>query len=93
MCFLGAGIALYPGKAKLLSCKHHYHDYIPPLVDPGKPQKGDCKTREVTYIGPFTNETKVSHENAHRHEYILLIIILTLNFVLTEDRSGGQRSV
>ncbi|XP_019133380.1 proton-activated chloride channel [Larimichthys crocea] len=56
--FSPPGIALYPGKAKLLSCKHHYHDYIPPLVDPGKPQKGDCKTREVTYIGPFTNETK-----------------------------------
>ncbi|CAK6965743.1 proton-activated chloride channel [Scomber scombrus] len=55
--FTAPGIALYPGKAKLLSCKHHYHDYIPPLVDPGKPQKGDCITEEVTYIGPFTNET------------------------------------
>ncbi|KAM7376315.1 hypothetical protein PAMP_006057 [Pampus punctatissimus] len=52
------GIALYPGKARLLSCRHHYHDYIPPLVDPGKPQEGDCLIKEVTYFGPFTNETE-----------------------------------
>lgn len=56
----GAGIALFPGRAKLLSCRHHYHDYIPPLVDPGKPQEGDCNIVEVTYLGPFTNETEVS---------------------------------
>ncbi|KAM3842318.1 proton-activated chloride channel [Diretmus argenteus] len=52
------GIALYPGKAQLLSCKHHYHAYIPPLVDPGKAQEGDCVIRNVTYMGPFTNQTK-----------------------------------
>ncbi|XP_017266775.1 proton-activated chloride channel [Kryptolebias marmoratus] len=52
------GIALYPGNAQLLSCEHHNHDYIPPLVDPGKPQKGDCEVIEVTYFGPFTNQTE-----------------------------------
>lgn len=56
---LRAGIALFPGNAQLLSCRHHYHDYIPPLVDPGKPQIGDCWFEEVTYFGPFTNESEV----------------------------------
>ncbi|XP_035529207.1 proton-activated chloride channel [Morone saxatilis] len=56
--FSPPGIALYPGKARLLSCRHHYHDYIPPLVDPGKPQEGDCVIDNVTYFGPFTNETE-----------------------------------
>lgn len=57
-----AGIALYPGKAQLLGCKHHFHDYIPPLVDPGKPQEGDCAMEDVTYFGPFSKR-KVSDEN------------------------------
>ncbi|XP_056281993.1 proton-activated chloride channel [Pseudoliparis swirei] len=52
--FLAPGIALYPGKAQLLGCKHHFHDYIPPLVDPGKPQEGDCAMEDVTYFGPFS---------------------------------------
>ncbi|KAG7511243.1 hypothetical protein JOB18_044695 [Solea senegalensis] len=52
------GIALYPGGAQLLSCRHHFHDDIPPLVDPGKPQEGDCEIMEVTYFGPFTNQTE-----------------------------------
>ncbi|XP_076002855.1 proton-activated chloride channel [Genypterus blacodes] len=52
------GIALYPGQAKLLSCKHHNHDHIPPLVDPGKQQEGDCIINNVTYYGPFMNETQ-----------------------------------
>ncbi|XP_078134016.1 proton-activated chloride channel [Sander vitreus] len=56
--FSPPGIALYPGKAQLLSCRHHYHDYIPPLVDPGKHQEGDCVINDVTYFGPFTNETE-----------------------------------
>ncbi|XP_034015295.1 proton-activated chloride channel [Thalassophryne amazonica] len=56
--FSHPGIALYPGNAQLLSCKHHYHDNIPPLVDPGKPQKGDCIINQVTYMGPFTNESQ-----------------------------------
>lgn len=56
--FSHPGIALYPGKARLLSCRHHYHDYIPPLVDPGKPQKGDCVIKDVTYFGPFSNLTE-----------------------------------
>ncbi|XP_028251207.1 proton-activated chloride channel isoform X1 [Parambassis ranga] len=56
--FSPPGIALFPGKAQLLSCKHHYHDYIPPLVDPGKPQKGDCEIIQVTYFGPFSNQTE-----------------------------------
>ncbi|XP_028293031.1 proton-activated chloride channel [Gouania willdenowi] len=56
--FSPPGIALYPGKAVLLSCQHHYHDYIPPLVNPGKPQEGDCKIVNVTYTGPFTDQTE-----------------------------------
>ncbi|XP_019727866.1 proton-activated chloride channel isoform X2 [Hippocampus comes] len=56
--FSPPGIALYPGNARLLSCRHHYHDHIPPLVDPGKPQEGDCIIKEVTYYGVFTNRTK-----------------------------------
>lgn len=56
--FSPPGIALYPGKAQLLGCKHHYHDYIPPLVHPGKPQEVDCEITDVTYLGPFTNETE-----------------------------------
>lgn len=56
--FSPPGIALYPGKALLLSCRHHYHDYIPPLVDPGKPQEGDCDIIHVAYVGPFTNQTE-----------------------------------
>ncbi|XP_013873497.1 proton-activated chloride channel [Austrofundulus limnaeus] len=56
--FSHPGIALFPDNAELLSCKHYYHDYIPPLVDPGKPQTMDCEVTEVTYFGPFTNETE-----------------------------------
>ncbi|KAL6106030.1 pacc1 [Pungitius sinensis] len=56
--FSPPGIALYPGKARLLSCRHHYHDYIPPLVEPGKPQEGDCVMEEVTYFGPFAKQTE-----------------------------------
>ncbi|XP_061552206.1 proton-activated chloride channel isoform X1 [Phycodurus eques] len=56
--FSPPGIALYPGHARLLSCRHHYHDDIPPLVDPGKPQEGDCVIKEVTYYGPFANGTQ-----------------------------------
>ncbi|XP_073340218.1 proton-activated chloride channel [Pagrus major] len=56
--FSPPGIALFPGNAQLLSCRHHYHDYIPPLVNPGKPQIGDCFIKEVTYFGPFANETE-----------------------------------
>uniref|UniRef100_A0A667YJN7 Proton-activated chloride channel n=2 Tax=Myripristis murdjan TaxID=586833 RepID=A0A667YJN7_9TELE len=56
--FAPPGIALYPGKAQLLGCKHHYHDYIPPLVDPGKPQEVDCVIDKVTYYDPFKNQTQ-----------------------------------
>lgn len=56
--FAPPGIALFPGKARLLSCVHHYHASIPPLVDPGTPQPGDCTIREVTYYEPFKNATQ-----------------------------------
>ncbi|KAJ8392976.1 hypothetical protein AAFF_G00068800 [Aldrovandia affinis] len=56
-CFEPAGIALYLGKAHLLSCKHHNHDHIPPLVSPGQPEIGDCVTEEVTYKAPYSNHT------------------------------------
>uniref|UniRef100_A0A2D4LEX6 Proton-activated chloride channel n=1 Tax=Micrurus spixii TaxID=129469 RepID=A0A2D4LEX6_9SAUR len=52
------GIALYPGKAELLTCKHHFYDYIPPLVNPGQPGKIECVTQRIDYTAPFTNATK-----------------------------------
>nr|XP_020650262.1 transmembrane protein 206 [Pogona vitticeps] len=52
------GIALYPGKAELLTCKHHYYDYIPPLVNPGQPGEIECTTQRINYTDPFTNQTK-----------------------------------
>lgn len=60
---LRAGIALYTGKARLLSCRHHYHDYIPPLVDPGTPQEGDCVMEDVTYVGPFAEQRMVGDDD------------------------------
>lgn len=61
---VSSGVALFPGNAQLLSCKHHYHDYIPALVNPGKPQPGDCEFRNVTYVGPFSNGTQVRRKQA-----------------------------
>ncbi|XP_035234878.1 proton-activated chloride channel isoform X1 [Anguilla anguilla] len=55
--FEPAGISLYLGKAQLLSCMHHHHDHIPPLVSPGQPEIGDCVTEEVTYTAPYSNHT------------------------------------
>nr|XP_042711045.1 proton-activated chloride channel isoform X2 [Chrysemys picta bellii] len=51
------GIALYPGKAQLLSCKHHYYDHIPPLINPGQPGEIECITQRINYTDPFTNQT------------------------------------
>ncbi|XP_060938324.1 proton-activated chloride channel [Limanda limanda] len=56
--FSPPGIAVYPGRAQLLSCRHHYHDSIPPLENPGQAQEGDCVISNVTYVGPFTNQTE-----------------------------------
>lgn len=56
--FSPPGIALYPGRAQLLSCRHHFHDHIPPLVAPGQPGESDCIMEEVSYIGPFSNKTQ-----------------------------------
>ncbi|XP_061599216.1 proton-activated chloride channel isoform X2 [Cololabis saira] len=58
--FSRPGIALYPGNAQLLSCRHHYHDYIPPLLHPGQPEEGDCEITQVSYIGPFSNRTELA---------------------------------
>ncbi|NWI69394.1 TM206 protein, partial [Todus mexicanus] len=51
------GIAFYPGKAQLLSCKHHYYDHIPPLINPGQPGDIKCTTESINYTDPFTNQT------------------------------------
>lgn len=56
--FSPPGIALFPDTARLLSCKHYYHEFIPPLVNPGHPQESDCEIQEVTYNGPFRNQTQ-----------------------------------
>lgn len=53
------GIAFYPGKAQLLSCKHHYYDHIPPLINPGQPGDIECTTQRINYTDPFTNQTMV----------------------------------
>ncbi|XP_055018229.1 proton-activated chloride channel isoform X2 [Boleophthalmus pectinirostris] len=55
--FSPPGIALFPGNARLLSCRHYYREYLPPLVNPGHPQEGDCEMQEVSYKGPFQNQT------------------------------------
>ncbi|KAM5165480.1 proton-activated chloride channel [Mantella aurantiaca] len=51
------GIALYPGKAELLSCEHHFYDHIPPLKYPGLPGQNNCVTQKINYTDPFTNRT------------------------------------
>lgn len=53
------GIAFYPGKARLLSCKHHYYDHILPLINPGQPGDIECTTQRINYTDPFTNQTMV----------------------------------
>ncbi|KAG8504437.1 Proton-activated chloride channel [Galemys pyrenaicus] len=50
------GIALYPGRAQLLSCEHHY-EAIPPLRSPGQPGAVSCTTQRVNYTDPFSNQT------------------------------------
>ncbi|KAF3823304.1 hypothetical protein GH733_010740 [Mirounga leonina] len=50
------GIALYPGQAQLLSCKHHY-EVIPPLRSPGQPGDMNCTTQRINYTDPFSNQT------------------------------------
>uniref|UniRef100_A0A2K5EP65 Proton-activated chloride channel n=1 Tax=Aotus nancymaae TaxID=37293 RepID=A0A2K5EP65_AOTNA len=52
------GIALYPGQAQLLSCKHHY-EVIPPLTSPGQPGDMNCTTQRINYTDPFSNQTVV----------------------------------
>lgn len=57
--FVFPGIALYPGQAQLLSCKHHY-EVIPPLRNPGQPGDMSCTTQRVNYTHPFSNQTMVT---------------------------------
>ncbi|XP_048831130.1 proton-activated chloride channel [Brienomyrus brachyistius] len=52
------GIALYLGKATLLSCQHHLHDHIPALVSPGNPGDGGCVMESVSYMDPYSNQTR-----------------------------------
>lgn len=52
------GIALYPGQAQLLSCKHYY-EVIPPLRSPGQPGDVNCTTQRINYTDPFSNQTLV----------------------------------
>ncbi|KAK2086504.1 pH-response transcription factor pacc-1 [Saguinus oedipus] len=57
------GIALYPGQAQLLSCKHHY-EVIPPLTSPGQPGDMNCTTQRINYTDPFSNQTVVIPKSA-----------------------------
>lgn len=56
--FTAPGIALYPGKAQLLSCMHHFHDNISPPVASGSREDGNCIIEEIIYYGPYSNQTK-----------------------------------
>lgn len=56
--FAAPGIVLFPGKAHLLSCMHHYHDNIPPLVALENLAKRECMKEEVIYHGPYSNQTE-----------------------------------
>ncbi|XP_062863615.1 proton-activated chloride channel isoform X2 [Trichomycterus rosablanca] len=56
--FAPPGIALFPGKARLLSCRHHYHDHIPPGLSTGQMEDSDCVIQEVIYTDPYSNHTK-----------------------------------
>lgn len=78
--FTCAGIALYPGNAQLLGCSHYYHNDIPPLVDPGKPQDIDCLVTEVTYVGPFSSKEEVSLFLKKKKEKTQLIGGLSVKF-------------
>ncbi|XP_012860267.2 LOW QUALITY PROTEIN: proton-activated chloride channel-like [Echinops telfairi] len=50
------GIALCPGQAQSLSCKHHY-EVFPPLRSPGQPGDMNCTTQRINYTDPFSNQT------------------------------------
>ncbi|XP_068089039.1 proton-activated chloride channel [Hyperolius riggenbachi] len=54
------GIAVYPGKAELLSCKHEFYNHIQPLKNPGQPGEKSCDTQKINYTDPFTNLTMKS---------------------------------
>lgn len=56
--FTAPGITLYPGKAQLLSCMHHYHDNIPPPVSSASRAGGNCIIEEIIYHGPYSNQTQ-----------------------------------
>ncbi|XP_051868195.1 proton-activated chloride channel isoform X2 [Pristis pectinata] len=51
------GIALYLGEAELLSCKHHFHDRVQFVVNPGQPGEIDCIKEHVSYVDPYRNQT------------------------------------
>uniref|UniRef100_UPI00398F7AD6 proton-activated chloride channel isoform X1 n=2 Tax=Pristiophorus japonicus TaxID=55135 RepID=UPI00398F7AD6 len=51
------GIALYLGKAELLSCKHHYHDHVQFTVNLGQQGEIDCTKDHVSYTDPYRNQT------------------------------------
>ncbi|XP_069787447.1 proton-activated chloride channel [Narcine bancroftii] len=51
------GIAFYLGEAELLSCKHHFHDHVQFLVNPGQPGEIDCIKENVSFMDPYRNQT------------------------------------
>ncbi|KAI4875299.1 hypothetical protein NFI96_022580 [Prochilodus magdalenae] len=56
--FAPPGIALYPGKAQLLTCQHHYHDYIPPGLPTVQSTENDCVIEQAIYKDPYSNHTR-----------------------------------
>ncbi|XP_026881304.2 proton-activated chloride channel [Electrophorus electricus] len=56
--FAPPGIALYPGNAQLLSCRHHYHDHIPSGLSACQMEESDCVMEEVIYHDPYSNHTR-----------------------------------
>lgn len=65
VCVPSPGIALYPGQAQLLSCKHYY-EVIPPLRSPGQPGDVNCTTQRINYTDPFSSQTLVRRLRARR---------------------------
>ncbi len=90
---LQSGIALYPGKAQLLSCMHHYHDNIPPLAALDRPEERNCIKEDVIYHGPYSNQTQVCFRSSSNVFWRNgAINNLWRNMSVAEASHSGQRT-
>lgn len=88
-----AGIALYPGKARLISCEHHYHGHIPSRLLAGQMEDSDCVIQHVIYNDPYTNRSKVSfppfYTRLDSDSRLCNVFFFTLSRVWTSARYSG----